>query len=123
MSAAAVTRVSGAGQAPPTPDIWVEARRSRYRVTWDNHSDTQLSRYSKFLGGRKPNISDRVFWSDGAIIHTISYIDCVGINTINSSTPDLTIMFPSWCRWTVVWGGEEQLISTHTKSFCPNYNI
>ena len=122
MSAAAVTRVSGAGQAPPTPDIWVEARRSRYRVTRDNHLDTQLSRYSKFLGGRKPNISDGVFvfwfWSDGAII--LSHIDCVGIN---SSNPDLTIMFPSWCRWTVVWGGEEQLISTHTKSFCPNYNI
>ena len=71
MSAAAVTRVSGAGQAPPTPDIWVEARRSRYRVTRDmNHLDTQFSRYSKFLGGRKPNISDRVFWSDGAIILT-----------------------------------------------------
>ena len=43
MSAAAVTRVSGAGQAPPTPDIWGEARRSRYRVTRDNHLDTQLS--------------------------------------------------------------------------------
>ena len=120
MSAAAVTRVSGAGQAPPTPDIWVEARRSRYRVTRDNHLDTQLSRYSKFLGGRKPNISDRVFlfwfWSDEQ-----SYYPTLIV--INSSTPDLTIMFPSWCRWPVVWGGEEQLISTHTKSFCPNYNI